>query len=143
MDIKKKINFLDIKEIEKIGKESLPIYFDSNDLVNILLDKEFIILKLSILKRILGFAICKIYDERLHIMSIAIDKKSRKEGYATKLIEELKKLNYKTISLYVMVSNIPAISLYEKNGFKQIKVMKDYYTTLNNADAYYYEFNQI
>ena len=50
-------------------------------------------------------------------MSIAIDKNSRKEGYATKLLDELKKLNYNTISLYVLVTNQPAINLYEKNGF--------------------------
>ena len=75
-------------------------------------------------------------------MSIAIDKNSRKEGYATKLLDELKKLNYNTISLYVLVTNQPAINLYEKNGFIKKKVMKEYYTTLNNTDAYYYEFNQ-
>ena len=142
MDINEKITFLDIRDIEKIGKESLPIYFNSNDIAHIILDKNYIIIKLSILKKIVGFVICQIFEERLHIMSIAIDKNSRKEGYATKLLDELKKLNYNTISLYVMVTNQPAINLYEKNGFIKKKVMKEYYTTLNNTDAYYYEFNQ-
>ena len=141
MDISNKINFLDIRKIEKIGKDSLPIYFSSNELIQIKFDEEYFIFKISILKRIVGFVICKKYGERIHIMSIAIENKCRKEGYATLLLNKLKTLNFKTISLYVMVTNKPAINLYEKNGFIQKKIMKEYYTTLNNTDAYYYEFD--
>ena len=142
MIITNRINFNDIKIIEYIGKASLPIYFTGEEILHILINKKYICYKIEVNTDIIGFAICKIYDERLHIMSIAIDEKFRKKGYATHLINELKSLNYNKISLYVLESNTSAIKFYEKNNFSLVKIMKEYYTTLNNADAYYYEFKQ-
>lgn len=59
------------------------------------------------------------------VYSIAIDKEFRKMGYGRKLIEEsIKEMKLNGISsilLYVNISNIPAIKLYEKMGFQIIK----------------------
>ncbi len=45
-----------------------------------------------------------------------------------KTIDELKKNNVKKIFLEVRKSNIPAISLYKKCGFIEIREIVDYYT---------------
>lgn len=72
-----------------------------------------------------------LYDEA-HIMSIVVDKAFKKKGIATKLLSEiLKNFDNKIIKkmlLEVRNSNLPAIKLYEKLGFKQLYIRKNYYT---------------
>ena len=47
---------------------------------------------------------------------------------------------YCSISLFVIDINITAQKFYIKNGFKKISVLKKYYSSLNNADAFQYKF---
>ena len=63
---------------------------------------------------------------------IVVSKEFRKKQIAFKIVEfllnELKKNNVKKIFLEVRKSNIPAISLYKKCGFIDIREIVDYYT---------------
>ena len=74
-----------------------------------------------------------------YITNVAVSGRFRRQGVADKLIEALdrcmaeKSLSF--ISLEVRVSNAPAISLYEKNGYKKIGKRKDFYR-LPTEDAY-------
>lgn len=78
-----------------------------------------------------------ILDEA-HITTIAIrpDMKRRKIGEAilNQILKDCYKDEIKYITLEVRVSNIPAISLYEKYGFKSLGTRKGYYQN-NNEDA--------
>lgn len=82
---------------------------------------------------------------RLHIMSIGVLPKYRKKGFGTVLIKEIKKYikkNYSypvKMSLFVLTNNLPAIKLYERNGFKKKYRDEEYYETLPIKSAYYYE----
>ena len=161
-----KINFKDAFQIEQIGKESLPIYYKSSDILFLLFDNEYVLFKIYSDLKIVGFIVAKQkYHEfnkedddylendnskynivvRYHIMSIAIDKEFRNNGLATQLIEHLRdyvKTNYKykvKLSLFVLTNNIPAITLYEKNYFKRIFEDTNYYESLPHKNAYYYE----
>jgi ribosomal-protein-alanine N-acetyltransferase len=71
------------------------------------------------------------------IISIAVHPNFRNRGFALRLlnslIDFLKKINYKKITLEVSNSNFSAINLYEKYKFKSIGLRKGYY--LNNIDA--------
>jgi ribosomal-protein-alanine N-acetyltransferase len=74
-----------------------------------------------------------------HLISIAVLKDYRRLGIGSALLENT--INamrnvYKTASLYleVRVSNIPAIILYEKYGFRKARVIKQYYR--DGEDAY-------
>ncbi len=63
------------------------------------------------------------------ISSIAIDKNFRGKGYAERVlrssIEEMKVNGISSILLYVNINNLPAIKLYKKIGFQEIKQVKD------------------
>ena len=66
----------------------------------------------------------------VNILSIATKNDSKKQGYATSLLEFMK--NYatkkeKTLSLEVKEKNIIAINLYQKLGLKEICRRKNYY----------------
>lgn len=85
-----------------------------------------------------GYAgVWQILDEA-HITTIAIkpELKRRKIGEAllNKILEECYKNEIKYITLEVRVSNVPAIRLYEKYGFKSLGTRKGYYQN-NNEDA--------
>lgn len=74
-----------------------------------------------------------------HIVSIAVIPEARRKGIGTALMLHVMKTlkedyNVDEYYLEVRVSNIAAIRLYEKLGFKRIKVIKGYY--LNGEDAY-------
>jgi len=78
-----------------------------------------------------------ILDEA-HITTIAVrpDMKRKKIGEAilNQILEDCYKDEIKYITLEVRVSNIAAISLYEKYGFKSLGSRKGYYQN-NNEDA--------
>lgn len=87
---------------------------------------------------LLGYAGCWHIFEEAHITTLSVHPDSRKSGVAQtlifKLIDDCYKNKIKYITLEVRESNVPAISLYEKNGFKSIGTRKNYYQD-NNENA--------
>ncbi|RXJ98881.1 GNAT family N-acetyltransferase [Arcobacter sp. CECT 8986] len=68
------------------------------------------------------------------LYSFAILSKYQGKGLASKLLDfSIINLKEKSLQLEVRVSNEKAILLYEKFGFKKVKVLKDYYVS---EDAY-------
>lgn len=83
-------------------------------------------------KSIAGYCIFTISFEDADLCRIAVADKYRRKNIADKMmesaIEKLKKRNVFRILLEVRKNNIPAISLYEKYGFKQLGTRKGYYS---------------
>jgi ribosomal protein S18 acetylase RimI-like enzyme len=121
-----------ILDIERIGSESLPIYYNTHDLI--ISDDEIYIYTHE--NKTIGFIIFYLNKEidLIHIKSIAIDKNERRKGYAKSIIIYLQKL-YNIITLYVQKGNT-AIELYKKCGFKQIEIIENYYSILEEQCAY-------
>lgn len=76
------------------------------------------------------------------ITQIAIDKNYRKQGLATKLLNEMENTFAKSgedvvefVTLEVRKSNEPAICLYKKNGYEHVVNKKNYYP--DGEDAVY------
>ena len=65
------------------------------------------------------------------VMNVAVHPDHRRKGIAEALIErlvsELKARGSHALMLEVRASNVPAISLYEKLGFLQVGLRKNYY----------------
>ncbi len=74
-----------------------------------------------------------------YITNVAVSGNYRRRGVADKLINALdecmESLKLSFISLEVRVSNTPAITLYVKNGYKNLGVRKAFYR-LPTEDAY-------
>ena len=76
--------------------------------------------------------------EEAHITNIAVSPEYRRkhigEALLKTIIDNCYRNMVKFITLEVRVSNTPAISLYEKYGFKSLGTRKGYYQD-NNEDA--------
>lgn len=68
------------------------------------------------------------FEKKSVIYSIAVDERFRSKGFGRKLLEEsigeMKLNRVLAVSLYVNVSNTPAIKLYEKTGVLIVKEVK-------------------
>jgi [ribosomal protein S18]-alanine N-acetyltransferase len=69
------------------------------------------------------------FEKQSVICSIATDRNFRGRGFAERLlkssIEEMKVNGISSILLYVNINNLPAIQLYEKIGFREIKQIQN------------------
>ncbi|MEM2633527.1 MAG: ribosomal protein S18-alanine N-acetyltransferase, partial [Nitrososphaerota archaeon] len=99
----------------------------------------FLIAKIN--DHIVGYIIGIIEKNIGTIVSIAVKKDYRKKGIGKKLldsiIEYFKSRNVSLVNLQVRIDNYEAISFYEKNGFKKVKVLKNYYS--DGCDAFLME----
>ncbi len=77
--------------------------------------------------------------DRAEIATIGVKEGYRKQGYGQMMMDFINKqaeeAKCENISLEVRVSNEKAIKLYEKNGYIQINIRKNYYDD-NHEDAY-------
>ena len=82
-------------------------------------------------QKIVGYISLKIAIDEGEIYNIAVEKSARGRGLGSDLLnnalKEAKKRNAKKVFLEVNQNNNQAISLYLKNGFKQIHIRKNYY----------------
>jgi ribosomal-protein-alanine N-acetyltransferase len=87
--------------------------------------------------RMCGYVVCSRYDTVWHIMNVAVDPDERRTGVATSLLADLlarvddPQARY---TLEVRESNLAAISLYERFGFRAAGMRRRYYQD-NGEDA--------
>ena len=85
---------------------------------------------------LVGYLVCSRYDAIWHVMNIAVDPDRRRRGIAVALIGALLERvgSDAPITLEVRRSNVGAIALYERFGFKSAGVRRRYYAD-NGEDA--------
>ncbi len=88
-------------------------------------------------ERLVGYLICSRYDTVWHVMNVAVDASHQGRGLASALLGEL----YARVddpdarlTLEVRRSNLVAIRLYEREGFRAAGVRRRYYQD-NGEDA--------
>ena len=73
----------------------------------------------------------------MHVIDIVVRKDLRNQGIGSALLEKLIEIarqnKMESITLEVMHTNIPAIKLYEKFGFKNAGIRKNYYKGFHDA----------
>ncbi|EIJ70542.1 ribosomal protein S18-alanine N-acetyltransferase [Pasteurella bettyae] len=91
----------------------------------------YINLKLTEQNQIIGFAICQTVLDEATLFNIAIDPNFQGKGLGKKLlsqlIEILRKKAILTLWLEVRESNNTAKQLYDKLGFNEVDIRKNYY----------------
>jgi ribosomal-protein-alanine N-acetyltransferase len=85
----------------------------------------------------LGYLICSRYDTVWHIMNVAVDPVHRREGIATAMLTDLlRRIDGRNarFTLEVRESNVGAIELYQRFGFRAAGRRRRYYQD-NGEDA--------
>ena len=83
-----------------------------------------------------GYLIARALKDEIEIIALLVDVSYRRIGLAKSLLEELRKIALKKqllkIILEVSILNKSAIALYEKIGFIEVAIRKNYYFSKNN-----------
>ena len=94
-------------------------------------NEKYTFLGFEIDKKLVGYASIFIVADEAYINNVAVLDKFRKQGIGKRLVDEIINISKENkctfITLEVRESNFPAISLYEKIGFKKITVRNNYY----------------
>lgn len=136
-----KCSFKNLRKVYEVELESFEHPYPFPIFLSYLISKPngFLIAKIN--NQIVGYIIGITKKNIGTIVSIAVKKDYRKKGIGKKLldsiIEYFKSKNVSLINLQVRIDNYEAISFYEKNGFKKVKVLKNYYS--DGCDAFLME----
>jgi ribosomal-protein-alanine N-acetyltransferase len=86
---------------------------------------------------VVGYICCWYVADEVHILDIAVRPESRRQGVGERLLRHAlvvgQQKGAQSAILEVRQSNLPAIALYRKFGFRQVAVRRGYYT--NGEDA--------
>ena len=95
------------------------------------LDKDYYCLIQEYEGEVSGFSIQSINSEESHLLNIGIVENLRRRGLGREILSQVtnvsKVMGSRRIFLEVRPSNLLAIKLYEQEGFKRLKIRKDYY----------------
>ena len=87
---------------------------------------------------IIGYYIALFSDEECQLLNITVRLELKKRGFGQLMIENLfkecRKKNIHDIFLEVRASNSSAIRLYEKKGFNEIGIRKNYYKIIDGKE---------
>lgn len=133
-----KMTLSDLNEISNNLTSDFDEFWNSSVLESELKNpfSQYIIAKLN--NEIVGFAGVIDTVDQLEITNIVVKKDFRKKGIGNELLEKLIKLakekDKEKITLEVNNTNLAAIKLYEKNGFKNVGFRKKYYNNTYDAN---------
>ena len=133
-----KMTLSDLNEISNNLTSDFDEFWNSSILESELKNpfSQYIIAKLN--GKIVGFAGVIDTVDQLEITNIVVKKDFRKKGIGNELLEQLIKLAKENgkdkITLEVNSTNLAAIKLYEKNGFKNVGFRRKYYNNTYDAN---------
>jgi [ribosomal protein S18]-alanine N-acetyltransferase len=137
----------DMKEVLAIEKESFEHFWDEEEFIRCLRQRNCIGMVCEGNDTILGYMIYEIHKNRIHLLNFAVDQKYRRNGYGSAMIQKLVgKLSYQRrsrITLEVRESNLPALNFFKSQGFRAVDIIKDFYEeTTDDAIVMSYRVNQ-
>lgn len=88
---------------------------------------------------VIGYAVCQYVCDEAELHLIGVAKNQQRQGFAaallTTLLAALAEKHICRLFLEVRASNTAAICLYEKHGFEQVGIRKNYYRQINDQQT--------
>ncbi|MEJ5293415.1 MAG: ribosomal protein S18-alanine N-acetyltransferase [Candidatus Methanosuratincola sp.] len=137
----------DLEAVVMINKVCLPENYSPDFFMEHHWENPRIFLVAQVGEKVVGYNMCRIefgisnikrdFAKKGHVISIAVLEGYRGIGIGQKLMEEgmknVKESGASEIYLEVRQSNLPAIQLYRKLGFRAVRVLEGYYRDGENA----------
>jgi [ribosomal protein S18]-alanine N-acetyltransferase len=133
----RRLNYADLPQVIAIERRAFPTPWSLAMFVLELSKPSGICLAAVRDGALVGYLVCSRYDTVWHLMNVAVDDRLLRQGIATTLIERLFELADdpgEQYTLEVRTSNVPAIRLYGKFGFRPAGRRRGYYHD-NREDA--------
>lgn len=135
----RKMTIYDVNEVYEIEKQSFTLAWTKEAFEQEMLKNEFAYYVLAETQEgVVGYCGMWLVMDEAHITNIAISPKERGKKFGEALMREAiktaKAQGAKLMTLEARVSNIAALNLYKKLGFKNGGIRKGYYTD-NQEDA--------
>ena len=136
----RRLEMRDLNAIERIERASYPTPWSRSMFASELAKPSSICLGAFDLEtdELAGYLVISRYVDAWHVMNVAVAEEHRRQGIATTLLERLFELTAgrgrRGYTLEVRISNVGAVALYSRLGFKPRGVRRGYYTD-NREDA--------
>ena len=132
----RRLAYSDLPAVISIERRSFPTPWSLAMFVLELSKPSGICLAASAGEELVGYVVCSRYDQVWHLMNVAVAPERRRSGIARDLIGKLVEEGGGSLpfTLEVRVSNRPAITMYERFGFRSAGVRPRYYHD-NGEDA--------
>jgi [ribosomal protein S18]-alanine N-acetyltransferase len=135
----RRLELEDLDEIERIEKASYPTPWSRAMFASELAKQSSrSIAAVTPEGTLVGYLVLSRYVDAWHVMNVAVDPAHRRSGIASAMLERLFDETHDDVergyTLEVRVSNVGAISLYERFGFVSRGIRRGYYTD-NREDA--------
>lgn len=135
----RKLELADLEAIERIERASYPAPWSRSMFASELAKPSSLSLAaVTDDGDLVGYLVLSRYVDAWHVMNIAVDTAWRRQGIASALLERLladtSGDSERGHTLEVRVSNLAAIRLYERFGFRSRGIRRGYYTD-NREDA--------
>ena len=126
-----KMNESHVKAVAELEKICFSDPWSENSVASELKNKLALWLVAEEEGRVAGYIGSQTCGDESDVMNVAVHPDFRRRGIAENLVnglvEELKAIESRCLTLEVRASNVPAISLYEKLGFLEVGRRKNYY----------------
>jgi ribosomal-protein-alanine N-acetyltransferase len=136
----RRLQMRDLNAIERIERASYPTPWSRSMFASELAKPSSICLGAFDLEtdELAGYLVISRYVDAWHVMNVAVAPEHRRQGIATTLLERLFEVTAgrgrRGYTLEVRISNVGAVALYGRLGFKPRGVRRGYYTD-NREDA--------
>lgn len=121
----------DLEAVMEIENSNFKQPWSETGFFSFLLREDVVFLVAVDQEQIIGFCGAQIAMDESDVLQVAVSKERQQQGIGTFLMEQLKQALVTAgvirIFLEVRAGNQAAIHLYEKHGFKQIGIRKNYY----------------
>ena len=120
--------------------------WSEDELIRTLRHREVIGMVAELADEVVGVMIYELHKNRLHLIKFAVAPQARRQGIGSTMIEKLvSKLSHdrrNRIMLEVSESNLAALLFFKSQGFRAIKILRDYYED-TTEDAYLMQYRHV
>jgi len=133
----RRLSYADLPQVVAIERRAFPAPWSLAMFVLELSKPSGICLAARVDGRLVGYLVCSRYESVWHLMNVAVEPSLLRRGIGTALIEALLERigdSRARLTLEVRPTNVEAIALYERFGFRTAGVRRRYYQD-NGEDA--------
>lgn len=128
---------IDLSEVMEIENRSYDFPW-SEGIFSDCLENQYLAILYVCNKKILAYSVSQFIVDECHLLNLCVSQEARGQGLATKMIKYLinqaRQSDTGSIFLEVRVSNESAIHLYDKLGFNEVGMRRDYYPDINGRE---------